>query len=260
MFANSQGTEDDQPVTLYNSDPSKNNRQQYYNAQQTDINSTYPQEIISGADVEGLDLFPEYLRGAIRRNDTGHRKTAAVSMNFPSHVIADVDCIITMEVYPNKVERLALLLFDAHLETHGEVRELVIPGGLRVIASQLQGSSPESVTNVFGFETAAALASAPYRRIEVSEADAQVATRCVTMSDFNNIKKGAIITLTLGRRAASQLFEKLFKSQVRTTCLCLLQSRPRLRAMLIRVLAPCRPRTQAPSLGVASLSYWILVP
>jgi hypothetical protein len=97
-------------------------------------NSNYLQEITSGADVEELDLFPEYLRGAIRRNDTGGHKTAAVSMNFPPRIIADVDCIMTMEVYPNKVERLALLIFNAYLETNGEVRELVIPGGLKAIA------------------------------------------------------------------------------------------------------------------------------
>jgi hypothetical protein len=194
--------------------------------------SACPQEIISGGDIEELDLFPEYLRGAIRRNDTGSHQTAAVSMNFPSHVIADVDCIMTMEVYPNKVERLAVLIFDAHLETNGEVRELIVPGGLKVIAIQLQGSPPGSVTNVFGRITAAALESAPYRRREISEAGAQVATRCVTMSDFTDVHKGAIITLTLGRRAASQLYEKLFKSKVhnRYFCFCIhrisLQSLP----------------------------------
>jgi hypothetical protein len=178
------------------------------------VDSACPQEIISGGDIEELDLFPEYLRGAIKRNETGSHRAAAVSMNFPSHVIADVDCIMTMEVYPNKVEHLAVLIFNVHLETNGEIRELIMPGGLKIIAIQLQGSPPSSVATVFGPITAAALESAPNRRREISEGGAQVATRCVTMSDFTDVHKGAIITLTLGRRAASQLYEKLFKSKV----------------------------------------------
>lgn len=224
----SEGTED--PASLLSSDPG--GWPARHALCHTNADSACPQEIISGADIEELDLFPEYLRGAIRRDNTGSHQTAAVSMNFPSHVIADVDCIMTMEVYPNKVERLAMLIFDAHLETNGEVRELIIPGGLKVIAIQLQGSPPSSVTNVFGQITAAALESAPYRRCEISEAGAQVATRCVTMSDFTDVHKGAIITLTLGRRAASQLYEKLFKSKVhdRYFCFCIhrvsLQSLP----------------------------------
>jgi hypothetical protein len=85
-----------------------------------------------------------------------------------------------------------------------------------VIASKLQGSPPESVTNIFGHENAAAPENAPYRRLEVSEANAQVATRYITMSDFTDTDKGAIITLTLGRRVVSQLYEKLFKSKGRS--------------------------------------------
>jgi hypothetical protein len=61
------------------------------------------------------------LRGAIRRNDRAGRKTAAVCMNFPARIIAGVDCIMTMEVCPNKVKRLALLIFNAHLETSGKM-------------------------------------------------------------------------------------------------------------------------------------------
>lgn len=167
------------------------------------------QDITSGADIEGLALFPEYLRGAIRRDDGDKGKTAAVSMNFPPNIIADVDCVMTMEVLPNKVERLAMLLFDAHLEVNGKARELVLPGGVTAIAYRLQGGRPKPISDVFGSETAAAISSAPYRRHEVSEGS--ISTRCVSMSDFVNADKGAIITLTLGMREGSQIFEKLFK-------------------------------------------------
>ncbi|KAH7111583.1 hypothetical protein EDB81DRAFT_862843 [Dactylonectria macrodidyma] len=186
--------------------------QGYHDASQTNTDSTLPkQEVTSGADVEGLDLFHEYLRGAIRRDDAGDRKTAAVSMNFPPNTIADVDCALTMEVLPNKVERLASLLFDAHLETNGKVREMILEGGRTAIVSRLQGSPPELVSKVFGPVTAAAIEAAPFRRLEVSEGT--VATRCVSMSDFTESDKGAIITLTLGYKEASQIYEKLFKSK-----------------------------------------------
>jgi len=98
--------------------------------------------------------------------------------------------------------------FGTHLEINGEVRELVIPGGLKVMARQLQGSPTKYVATAFGSVTAAAAESAPYCRFEVAEADTQVATRCITMSDIINIHKGAMIAVTLGRRAASQMYEK----------------------------------------------------
>jgi len=55
------------------------------------ISSTYIPEITSDADVKELNLFPEYLRGAIRRNDIGGHHAATLPMSFPSNVIADVD-------------------------------------------------------------------------------------------------------------------------------------------------------------------------
>ncbi|KAL2272396.1 hypothetical protein FJTKL_06744 [Diaporthe vaccinii] len=170
-------------------------------------------EILAGADTAELDLFfPEYLAGAIRRHDTTP-KTAAVTIRFPANSIADVTCAIFIEVMPNKVERLASLLFNAQLETNGDVRELILPGGVCVVPTRLQGSPPESVKTVFGSTIAAALESAPYRKIEVSEAGPRMATRCVTMTECADANKGALISVALGRRDASRIYEKLFKSK-----------------------------------------------
>ncbi|KAG6358164.1 hypothetical protein INS49_014048 [Diaporthe citri] len=178
--------------------------------------STSPEaETLTGADIPELDLFPEYLAGAIRRYDTTP-KTAAVSIQFPANSIGDVNCIMIIEVLPNKVERLASLLFNAHLETDGNERELILPGGLCVVPTRLQGSPLESVTHVFGSTTAAALESAPYRKIEVAESGSRVATRCITMTECSDAKKGALIKVTLGRREASKIYEKLFKSKSRS--------------------------------------------
>ncbi|KAH8755335.1 hypothetical protein F5883DRAFT_686891 [Diaporthe sp. PMI_573] len=131
--------------------------------------------------------------------------TAAVTFEFPKDSIADVNCAMSIVVLPNKVERLASLLFNAPLETNGNVRELILPDGLCVIPKQLQGSPPEAVTGVFGPTVAAALESAPYRKIEVSEAGPRVATRCVTMSECFDGHGGAVITVVLGRREASKI-------------------------------------------------------
>jgi hypothetical protein len=192
-----------------------------HNVSRTTADPTRPDEELSnqlegrsGADVNELDLFPEYFSGSVRRDDAGDRRTAAISMEFPRRSIANVDCAMTIEVLPNKVERLAYLLFDAHLETNGEVRELVCSNGLKAIVKQLQGSPPEAFLKVFGPTTSAALQSAPYRKHEVDEAGPRAPTRCVTMSDCSDAAKGAIITLTLGRREASQIYEKLFRSSI----------------------------------------------
>jgi hypothetical protein len=133
-------------------------------------------------------------------------------MSFPPG-LDDVNCAMTIQVYSNKVERLAWLIYRAHLETNGNVRELIIPGGLKVVSTQLQGSPPEAVLEVFGRECADAIAGSPYRKIEISDDSSRVATRCVTMSDFADATKGATITLTIGRTGASKIFEKLFKSK-----------------------------------------------
>lgn len=169
-------------------------------------------QVFSGADVDELNLFNEYFRSAIRRNDAGSCKTAAISINFPPY--RDNNCFMTIEVLPNKVERLALELFNAHLETNEEMRELVLPGGLKAAPLRLQGASPKAVLNVFGPQTAAALEAAPYRKVEIEEEGRDSATRCVTMSECHDSSKGAILTLTLGRIGASQIYERLFKSKL----------------------------------------------
>ncbi|KAF4985847.1 hypothetical protein FDECE_16279 [Fusarium decemcellulare] len=188
-----------------------------YHTSQTGVGANdTEQDITIGADVEGLKVFPEYLRNAIKRDGAGDDRTAAVSMNFPPDLIADVDCIMTLEVLPNKVERIGMLLFSAHLETIGKTRELVLQGGTTAVVDRLKGSLPTAISEVLGDTIAAAIRSAPYRRLEELDLGVDSATGCVQMSDFCDADKGASITLTLGRRHGSQIFEKLFKSKRRS--------------------------------------------
>ncbi|KAH8744723.1 hypothetical protein F5883DRAFT_660200 [Diaporthe sp. PMI_573] len=201
-------------MPIYSStDPSPRSLQVFTDLSRGATNSSISPkpEILVGADIAELDLFPEFLAGVIKRNDISP-KTAAVTFEFPRDSIADINCAMSIVVFPNKVERLALLLFNAYLETNGTVRELILPGGLCVIPKQLQGSPLEAVTNVFGPTVAAALESALYRKIELSEAALGVGTCCVTMSECSDVYDGAVITVVLGRREASKMYEKLFKS------------------------------------------------
>lgn len=248
--------------TLSSVDPSQRSSHILNGISRESINSsTSPEaETLAGADIAELDLFPEYLAGAVQRYDTTP-KTAAVTIRFPANSIGDVNCGMFIEVLPNKVERLASLLFNAHLETNGNMRELILPGGLCVIPTKLQGSPPESFTNVFGSTMAAAIESAPYRKIEVSESGPRVATRCVTMSECSDASKGALIMVALGRREASKIYEKLFRSKSKSHCSypAFLPVRTSARAVMLSTLPPCRLRIRAPNLEAASLSYHVLV-
>ncbi|KAH8746942.1 hypothetical protein F5883DRAFT_437770 [Diaporthe sp. PMI_573] len=194
--------------------PSPSSLQVFTDIARGNINSsTSPKaETLVGADIAELNLFPKYLAGAIQKYNTTP-KTATIAIQFPANSIVDINCAMIIKVLPNKVERLASLLFSTHLETNRDLREVILPGSLYIVPTQLQGSLPESVAKVFGATTAATLKSAPYRKIEVSEAGSRVATCCITMSEYSNAKKGAVLKVAVGRREASKIYEKLFKSK-----------------------------------------------
>ncbi|KAG8157766.1 hypothetical protein KVR01_012428 [Diaporthe batatas] len=169
-------------------------------------------EILTGADIDELKIFPEVLREAIKRHDRVPR-TAAVTFEFPRDSIADVNCFMSITIVPERVERIASLLFDnVYLATNGTSRELILPGGLCVLAKRLHGCRPQVVTDVLGVTVAAAVESAPWRKIELSDRGVDEATRCVMMTDFSDARDGAVLIVTLGRREASKMYEKLFKS------------------------------------------------
>lgn len=169
-------------------------------------------QVATGASIEGLlSLFPEYFSDAIRKDGTTDHMTAAVTMNFPRKSFGDVSCIMTLVVEANKVERLAMLLFRAHLESTGETREVVLQDGARLLPNPhvvLQGSHSDAVSEIFGPETAAAIAAAPFRRRE--RVAGTRATRCVTMTISRESCMPATITLTLGLREGFEIFNKLY--------------------------------------------------
>ncbi|KPA37224.1 hypothetical protein FLAG1_09973 [Fusarium langsethiae] len=185
----------------------------------TYADSCLPEELgqlVTGASIQELEsVFPEYISGAIRRDHSvdGDRMSAAITMNFPPRSIGDVACIMTLVVEPNKVERLAMLLFGAHLESDGGSREVVLQGGTRVRPHPqflLQGSPSKAISEVFGLETAAAIAAAPYRKQEILMGT--WATRCVTMTIYVEAHEPALINLNLGLKQGFKIHDKLYTS------------------------------------------------
>ncbi|KAB5514947.1 hypothetical protein GE09DRAFT_1179690 [Coniochaeta sp. 2T2.1] len=184
----------------------------------TDLTQSYSAlhedgQVVEGASIDGLlGLFPEYLSGAIRRDHSRNdRITAAVTMNFPSSSFGEVACIMTLVVQANKVERLAMLLFGAHVESEGRCREIVLQEGARLRPSPqitLQGTHSDAISKVFGSMTATAIAAAPYRRREIREGTR--ATRCVSMTILNECDATAMITLTLGLEEGLQIKKMLY--------------------------------------------------
>lgn len=174
-------------------------------------------QVVSGASIPGLlSVFPSYINGAIRRDNHEDHVTAAVTMNFPGASFGGVPCIMTLVVEPNKVERLAMLLFRAHLESTGESRELVLESGTRTIPKPqllLQGSPSDAVSQVFGPEIAGAIAATPFRKREVSEGI--LATRCVTMTIPHEASSAALITLTMGLEEGIGIQGRLYRRTVR---------------------------------------------
>ncbi|KAF5963517.1 hypothetical protein FBULB1_13343 [Fusarium bulbicola] len=188
----------------------------YTDRSHTCADSCLPEEqaqSFKAASIQGLSsVFPEYMSGAIRRNDPGEGDcvTAAITMNFPSRSIGQVGCVMTLAVESNKVEHLAMLLFKTHLESDGTSRELVLQGGTRVTPYPqllLQGSYSDTISEVFGLEIAGAIAASPYRRQEIRVGT--LATRCVTMTIYGTVHEPVLITLNLGLAEATKIYEKL---------------------------------------------------
>ncbi|KAF2259723.1 hypothetical protein CC78DRAFT_474671 [Lojkania enalia] len=70
-------------------------------------------------------MFPTYLRSAVRK----YGDTAAISITFTSNLS---NCLISLAILPNKVQHLALVLFDIILETDNRLRYIIQANGSRL--------------------------------------------------------------------------------------------------------------------------------
>lgn len=172
-------------------------------------------EIMTGASIPGLlSIIPPFLSSAVRRdgNETNGELRAAVTMNFPTGRQQDTPCLITFAITDEKVESIALKLYNAHLERDGRKRFIYYDGDTRKarIGPQftLQECTVEAIPQIFGPIINAGNCSSPPRLVEVRTGSH--ITQTVQMSEFHNVGDGAIITVVLNSTHASQIFEQLY--------------------------------------------------
>lgn len=80
-----------------------------------------PDGVVVNASLAALRRFPQYLSEAIKRNPdptNNNVLVAAIAMTFPDgRVMTGFGCQMTIHITDNKIEHLARILFDVHLET-----------------------------------------------------------------------------------------------------------------------------------------------
>jgi hypothetical protein len=163
-----------------------------------------------GANIQGLmELVSPYMVDAVRKYPKHGTLKAGVRMLFPESDL-DMPCAITFDILDQKVEFLAEKLFSAHLEREGTLRFLYYDGDARKVrvsaGCTLVSCTIEAIPGLFGRLITAGNAASPHRHEEARCGSR--GTQSVTM-ELRGVGEGALITLSLGRREGSQIFEKL---------------------------------------------------
>jgi hypothetical protein len=181
----------------------------------TDISLDNTQHLISeNASLRDIaDVFEQYICGAVRRDKVESGGTtywvAAVTMDFPHQGL--VDCLMSVAIQQNKVEFLAMALFKVHVESVGEVRYVVLNGGVKLLPNPeitLKGVLDEAIISVFGPKIYEAITASRMRKMEREEGTH--VTECVSMMLTSNPVEGAIINLSLDVKEGAQIQNKLY--------------------------------------------------
>jgi hypothetical protein len=179
-----------------------------------DINRTSDlQQVLSQASLQGTaEVFPEYMSGAIRRDvDATTGWKAAITMTFP--YLGKVDCLMGLAIKENKVQHIAMALFNVHVEFEPAVpaRQIVLPHGVRLMPSSeiiLQGVQIEAIISLLGTEIYEAIKGSRVYQEELQQGVR--ATRCVSMIMSSNHDDGAVINLNMGLKEGSRVRDKLY--------------------------------------------------
>lgn len=135
---------------------------------------------------------------------------AAVTMAFP--YVGKDDCIMSLAITESKVQYVAMILFNVHVEVESAVqaRQVVLHDGVTLTSPEitLQGVYHEAIKKLFGHEI--------YEAIKVSRVCQEErqkgtrATRCVSMIIPSDPGVGAVINLNLGLREGAEIRDKLY--------------------------------------------------
>lgn len=150
--------------------------------------------------------FPPFLCSAIIKDELS---MAMVQMSFPDN--PSDDCQMTLSIFPNKVQYLAMVLFGIHLESDTGQRYVVLGNGSRVVPTHqmlLDGAEEKGSAEIFGLPTNKAVQTSCKRVEEI--ANASTRTKCIAMSVSRRSNDPASLSLTLGLEESHELRRLLF--------------------------------------------------
>ncbi|KAL4993999.1 hypothetical protein BDV10DRAFT_189458 [Aspergillus recurvatus] len=134
------------------------------------------QQVIGNASLERIPrVFNEYLCRAIRKvsvQNTGIPvMKAAVTMAFPRSGL--VDCLMSLDICEEEVERLALDLFNTEVKWMEQVLHVVVNGGITLIMPNseitLKGVLDDAIIKVFGHDIYEAISTSRVRTRELEQ-------------------------------------------------------------------------------------------
>ena len=115
-------------------------------------------------------------------------------MDFPT--LGLVDCVMSLAIDESKVDHLAMALFNVKVVPMGEVRYLLLPGGVKVTINTevtLKGVLDEVIIREFGPQIHNAISRVTEERVLGENRR----TEGVSMMLTNNAHEGAVINLSL---------------------------------------------------------------
>jgi hypothetical protein len=172
------------------------------------------QILVNASLAETTKLYPPYLSSAVRRiRDPANPNefVAAISMKFAdSQMNIKTDCEMALEIAANKVEHMAMELFNAHLETIEGLRYIYLPGGAKVWPNPnltLQGCKRDVVSSMFGSETSNAIMVTHAYQMEVKQGLDR--TDCISMEISQGADTAGLVFLRLGLGEGSLIAKRL---------------------------------------------------
>ena len=172
------------------------------------------QLLVNASLAETTKFFPLYLSSAIGRIPDSYGNNtfaAAVSMTFPAdRVTTKVECQMSIEISANKVEHLAMQLFQAHVETTAGLRYLFLPDGSKALPCPkltLRGCRQDNISSIFGSETSNAIMASPEYQNEVKQGLNY--TESVSMLISQGAEEVGVVLLSLGLREGTLIAQKL---------------------------------------------------
>lgn len=173
----------------------------------TTIESYHQEQTLTGAGINGIvAVFPQWLVRAIQRENSG-----GVTMVFPANLAAGgFQCLMSVAISPNKLQRVALSLFNIHLETEGNLRYIIYNDSVRISGPEikLQGVTEKDIIDYLGFKIHWAVEASPARLEEKS--NGLLATNCITLSVASDCYAVGFLHIILGLKEAFEIKEMLY--------------------------------------------------